>query len=100
MGRWTGSFRLMLLALAFMEGRAFAYSANKVWMEKLDGGMYRVSVQYTVPEIKEFREAHAIFEHRKDAQTLYWQLLRGADFSVGGPAQIHYKPPKKAPEEW
>ncbi|MBC7531430.1 MAG: hypothetical protein H7318_07615 [Oligoflexus sp.] len=77
-----------------------AYSANKVWMEHLDDGRYRVGIQYTVPALKEFRLAHAIFNKKKDADLFYFQVLRGADFSVNGTDKVWFTPPKTKPEPW
>lgn len=77
-----------------------AYSANKVWIEALDDGRYRVAIQYTVPALKEFRLAHAIFNKKKDADAFCWQLIRGADFSVGGTDKVWFTPPKSKAVPW
>lgn len=77
-----------------------AYSANKVWMERLDDGRYRVGIQYTVPALKEFRLAHAIFNKKKEADMFYFQVLRGADFSVGGTDRVWFTEPKREPKPW
>jgi hypothetical protein len=79
---------------------ALAYSANKVWLETMDDGRIRVAVQYTVPALKEFRLAHAIFTNRAEADTFYWHLIKGGEFSVNGPAQLRFIPPKSEPSPW
>ncbi len=56
------------------------YSANKVWMEFRDNGRYRVYVNYTVPELREFREVWVEFAKKKEAERYYFDLVRGADF--------------------
>lgn len=78
----------------------WAYSANKVWFEVLDNGNYRVRVMYTVPALKEFREAHAIYKTRKEAESYYWHLVRGGEFATGGEAKIWFIPPKAEPNPW
>lgn len=78
----------------------FAYSANKVWMERMDNGLYRVRVNYTVPALKEFREAHAIYKSKKEAEAYYWHLVRGGEFATGGEAKIWFIPPKNEPNPW
>jgi len=60
--------------------RALSYSANKVWMEFRDNGRYRVYVNYTVPEMREFREVWVEFAKKKEAERYYFDLARGADF--------------------
>ncbi|MFY7928905.1 MAG: hypothetical protein ACOVS5_08530 [Oligoflexus sp.] len=77
-----------------------AYTANKVWFEFLDDGRYRVTVNYTIPALKEYREAYVIFRKKKEAEAFYWKLVRGADFYPEIPGQIRYIPPKTGPEPW
>src|SRR6476661_8278507 len=86
----TIAIHLASLVLVLLPRTVSAYSANKVWVERLDDGRYRVGIQYTVPALKEFRLAHAIFKRKKDADTFYFQVLRGADFSVNGSDKVWF----------
>lgn len=90
----------LALALFLLPSSLFAYSANKVWFEALDNGTYRVRVVYTVPALKEFREAHAIYKSKKEAEVYYWHLVRGGEFATGGEAKIWFIPPKSEPNPW
>ena len=61
----------VVLSLCGASGEAEAYSANKVWFEFRPSGIYRVVVNYTVPEMKEFREAYVEFTSRKAAESFF-----------------------------
>jgi hypothetical protein len=90
-----------LLSLAFALSESLsAYSANKVWLDPLDDGRYRVRAQYTVPALREFREAQAIYASRKEAEVFYWHLIRGGEFATGGPAKLWFLPVKSEPRPW
>ncbi|SMF22397.1 hypothetical protein [Pseudobacteriovorax antillogorgiicola] len=80
--------------------QASAYTANKVWFEFMDTGQYKVVVNYTVPELKEFRESYVIFNQKRDAEAYFWALVRGADFYPGQPLVTEYKEPKLRPDPW
>ncbi len=88
------------LALGLVPTPLFAFSANKVWWESLDDGRVRIAVQYTVPALKEFRLAHAIFTQKKEADAFYWHLIQGGEFSVNGQAQLRYPTLKKEAVPW
>jgi len=90
----------LIMGLSGLCPKAFGYSANKIWREVMDDGRIRISVQYTVPALKEFRLAHAIFTKQKEADTFYWHLVQGGEFSVNGPAQLRFIPPKKQAAPW
>ena len=77
-----------------------AYSANKVWFEFRDRGVFRVYVNYTVPELKEFREAHVDFRSRAKAEKFYWDLVRGADFHLPDPNTRRFTKPPLEPDPW
>lgn len=79
---------------------AFGYAANKVWFEFRPRGGYRVFVNYTVPELKERREAYVDFAKKKDAEKLYWDLVRGADFYPPDPKARRFVSQPMAPEPW
>ena len=92
--------KLLVGWLACLSASAEAYTANKVMFEFLQGGGYRVTVQYTVPELKEFRESYVLFTKKKAAESFYWKLVRGADFYPDDPQLIRYVPPKTKPTPW
>lgn len=98
----TAVFLWGLAALwgAFQTPGAWAYSANRVWFEFRPDGIYRVYVNYTVPELKEYREAYVEFRQKKAAEKFYYDLLRGAEFYPPTPDQIRFQPPPKGPRPW
>jgi len=79
-----------------MAPKGFGYSANKVWMEFRDNGRFRVYVNYTVPELKEFREVWVEFAKKKEAESYYFDLVRGADFYM---PESKYRSFQKKPAE-
>ena len=80
--------------------KALAHTANKIWFEFRDDGRYRVYVNYTVPELKEFREAYVDFKNRRKAEAYYWHLVRGGDFHRGTPDTTHFHTPPVGPDPW
>ncbi len=91
---------VLSLLLGSIPTEVSAYSANKIFREIMEDGRIRISVQYTVPALKELRYAHAIFTKTKEADTFYWHLVQGGEFSVNGPAQLRFIPAKKEPTPW
>ncbi len=87
------------LALS-LSSYAQAYTANKVLFEFMHSGGYRVTVGYTVPALKEYREAYVLFHKKKDAEAYYWKLIKGADFFPNDPQNIRYVPNKREPDPW
>ena len=81
---------LVLLGLSLIPARAEAFTANKVWFEARPSGVYRVHVNYTVPELREFREAYVEFKKRSEAEAFYWDAVRGADVYLDNPAQRRF----------
>lgn len=79
---------------------AYSYTANKVWFEFLEDGRYKVIVNYTVPEIKEFRESYVIFNKKREAESYFWSLVRGADFYPSQPYVARFEKPKLRPDPW
>lgn len=92
-------FAFAALALA-LSSRAAAFSANKVWFEFRPDGIYRIYVNYTVPELKEFRESYVEFRKKKDAERFYWDLVKGADFYPEDPKTRRFNVPSLKPEPW
>ena len=90
----------LTLSVFLTAGRAVAFSANKVWFEFLPSGIYRVYVNYTVPELKEFRESYVEFRKKQDAEKFYWDLVRGADFYPDDPKTRRFTAPPAKPVPW
>ena len=88
------------MAFLMSETEALGYTASKVWFEFLQGGRYRVTVAYTVPELKEFRESYVEFVQKKVAEKYYWDLVRGADFFPADPANLRFIKPPSVPDPW
>jgi len=92
---------IMAIAVAIPSGLllwtspAFAYTANRVWFETRPEGIYRVNVNYTVPALREFREAQVEFRSRAEAEAYYWDLVKGADFYLPETAARRFLPPSK-----
>jgi len=92
---------LTSLCVLFLDlNLASAYTANKVWFEFRPEGTFRVRVVYTVPELKEFREAFVEFTSKKKAEAYYWALLRGADFYHPNPEGIEFVTQPIEPQPW
>ncbi len=89
----------VLLSMA-LAAPAAAYTANKVWFEFRPSGIYRVYVSYTVPELKEFREAYTEFRVKKDAEAFYWDLVKGADFYLPAPGARRFLNQPLQPSPW
>lgn len=81
-------------------GPAWAYTASKVWFEFRPSGIYRVFVNYTVPELKEVREAYVEFRQKKAAESFYWDLIRGAHFYPSDPGIRRFEAPPLDPTPW
>ena len=99
LGRDLAAFLLIFIGL----GRApfgFGYTANKVWFEFRPEGIYRVYVNYTVPELKEFRESYVEFVSKKNAQRFYFDLVRGADFYPPDPKERRFLNQPMEPDPW
>jgi len=93
---WTWLAALCML----LSSSAYSYTANKVWFEFLPTGIYRIYVNYTVPELKEFRESYIEFRKKSEAEACYWDLVRGADFYQPDPASRRFLKPSLKPDPW
>lgn len=93
---------MLLLAASLLSfaQNADAYQANKVWFEFLPTGIYRVYVNYTVPELKEARESYVEFRRKKEAERFYWDLVRGADFYPPDPKSRRFSTTPLKPDPW
>ncbi len=95
------SLLFIIIAALSIPSNAWGLTANKVWMEFRPDGRYRVFVNYTVPEIKQFREAYVDFSKKKDAEKFYFDLVRGADFYRPDANQRGFDSnPKATPTPW
>lgn len=90
---------LFLSALA-AASNAYAFTANKVWFEFRPRGRYRVTVNFTVPALKEFRESYVEFTNKKEAEKFYWALVRGADFFPADAKNFKFTKQPSAGEPW
>ncbi len=92
---------LSILFIFAPSATGLCFTANKVWFEfREDGRGYRVHVNYTVPELREFREVYVDFNQKKEAERFYWDLVRGADFYLPNPKRRRFvnRPPE--PDPW
>jgi hypothetical protein len=80
--------------------QALGLTANKVFFEFLPNGIYRVSLLYTVPALKELREAKVEFRNKKEAEGFYWDLVRGADFSIDRHTERTFIDPPLVADPW
>lgn len=81
-------------------GPILAYTANQVTFQFLNNGKYRVNLFYTVPALKEFREAYIDFDDKKRAEAFYFDVLRGADFYIEDEPQTKFINEPLAPSPW
>lgn len=79
---------------------ALGLTASKVAFEARPDGIFRVYVTYTVPALKEVREAFVEFTRRQDAESYYYDLLRGADFYLNDPKKREFKAGPRQPTPW
>lgn len=80
---------------------ALGLTASKVFFEFWPAkSIYRVVVHYTIPELKEAREARVEFRSKRKAEKYYFALVRGADFYLNDPGTIRFIQPKLEPNPW
>ena len=89
----------IILKLAVSTTPAMAFTANSVSFETLDRG-WRVYVEYTIPQIKELRQAFVEFRSYEKAAEFYWKLVRGANFYLTPGGKIKFITPPKTPDPW
>lgn len=102
MNNWFSRTLLVLIAalIWLSAATADAYTANKVWFEFRPNGIYRVYVNYTVPALREFREAYAEFTSKKEAEAFYWDLVKGVDFFMPNPKARKFVENPQKPSPW
>ncbi|MFK7873522.1 MAG: hypothetical protein AB8C84_10240 [Oligoflexales bacterium] len=91
----------MIITIFFVSSNSVSasYTANRVWFEYHDG-FYRVIVHYTVPELKELREATFDVVDKRKAEVFYFSLLRGAHFQLSSPDPIGFRSQEKKADPW
>lgn len=89
-----------MLTFCFWSSDVRAYTANQVSFEFRPNGIYRVYLYYTVPALKEFREAAVEFTSRKKAEKFYFEVLRGADFFIDDKGKTQFVNDPLAPSPW
>lgn len=94
------AFGLCIFGMILCAAQAFGYRANKVWFEFRPSGLYRVHVNYTVPELKEFRESVVEFRSKEKAERFYFDLIRGADFYPPDPKARRFQGNPRKPRPW
>jgi hypothetical protein len=89
-------FILAIGMLILVAPRLSAHSANKVFFETLQNGHSKVTINYTVPGLREFRQASVTTPDRKRAEKIYWDLVQGADFFIKNGQLVFSEPNLKA----
>lgn len=90
----------LCMSSLFWHEPARALTANQVAFEFRPNGKYRIYLYYTVPALKEFREAYIEFISRKKAEKFYFDVLRGADFYLEDPEQVTFVNKPLEPQPW
>ena len=100
--KYSAKSLVLVLSLGFsLVGEcALGYTANQVSFEFRQGGTYRVNLYYTVPALKEFREAYIDFNDRKQAETFYFDVIKGADFYVDSQGRVDFNNSQTSPSPW
>lgn len=91
---------LVVLSIFLGSTRVWGFTANRVWYELTPKGLFRVTVSYTVPALREFREVHTDFAKRQEAEQFYWKMVRGADFTLANAGQAAFVVPPLVPRPW
>jgi hypothetical protein len=90
----------VILGTLLLPTRTYAYTANQASFEFLATGAYRVNLYYTVPSLREFREASIEFGERKQAEKFYFDVIRGADFYVNAQGDVEFNNGQLTPNPW
>lgn len=89
-----------ILGAVFLPTTTFAYTANQASFEFLANGAYRVNLYYTVPALREFREASIEFAERKQAEKFYFDVVRGGDFYINSQGEVDFNNGQLSPNPW
>lgn len=94
-------YSLFLIFLYFLTPTHLsAFTANTVRFEQWPHGVFRIYMNYTVPELQEFREAFVEFYKREEAEAFYWDVVRGADVYLNNPGKREFKNQIPTPQPW
>lgn len=77
---------------------AFGFTASKVWYE-FHPFFFRIYIRYTVPALKEAREAYIDIKNKKEAERFFWSAVRGGDFFIYK-NKIIFDEKKPGPTPW
>lgn len=91
---------VLFLVVAFEALPLFAYTANQVSFEFLANGAYRVNLYYTIPALREFREASIEFSERRQAEKFYFDVVRGGDFFINSRGEVEFNNGQLSPSPW
>ena len=87
-------FMGLLLAFETPIALSHGFNANRVQINRMLNGIYRVTIQYTHVEMGEYRESHVDFVKKAEAIAAYQKLVQGADFHLGDVSKtIHFHNP-------
>jgi hypothetical protein len=92
--------RLLISTLIAISSMASGHTANEVWFEFRDNGRFRVFINYTIPDLKEFREVYVDFTNQKKAESFYWHVVRGGEFHQGSPNTEDFHKVPRGPNPW
>jgi hypothetical protein len=91
---------LIALSLPFLPQGADAhgFTANRVWVQRMESGAFRITIRYTHIELGEYREAHLLTYSKEEANQWYQNLIKGAEFFLGDAKNnIHFHTPPPTP---
>ena len=91
--------RIVLFVAFFLwASKASALTASKVWYE-FHPKFYRIYIRYTVPDLREAREAYIDLRDKRQAETFFWSLVRGADFYLRD-GKVEFVQDRIKPDPW
>lgn len=96
---YLSTFSIVFLSLGFNKS-VRALTADRVFFEVLVNKGYKVRIKYTIPALREKREAYRVFTNRDEAVQFFQTIRSGADFYLGHAGQIKFTPPKIKPNPW
>ncbi len=96
----TTLFPWPFVPLMILSAGLCGFTANKVWFEFRDSSVYRIYVNYTIPELLQYREVYVDFLKKSEAESFYFDLVRGADFHLPEPSTRTFAQPPAEPDPW
>jgi hypothetical protein len=89
---------LKYILFIFFHETAFGLTANWVKWE-FHPSFYRIVIEYTIPELKERREAIIELLSKKKAEVFYSYILRGGEFYIKN-KDVYFIQNPKTPSPW